>query len=119
MSDRLTPANALEELAARAGAEFTVLLQHGSLVLEVYKPDRIDRQRPHTRDELYIVIAGAGEFVNGAVRNPFAAGEVLFVPAGVPHRFENFTDDFSTWVVFYGPEGGEAGLLPASVPAGE
>jgi hypothetical protein len=25
----------------------------------------------------------------------------------VPHRFENFTDDFGTWVIFYGPEGGE------------
>jgi hypothetical protein len=33
-------------------------------------------------------------------------------PAGPPppaavHRFENFTDDFSVWVMFYGPEGGE------------
>ena len=34
-------------------------------------------------------------------------GEALFVPAGVEHRFEDFTDDFAAWVVFYGPEGGE------------
>jgi len=32
---------------------------------------------------------------------------MLFVPAGVEHRFENFSDDFATWVIFYGPEGGE------------
>jgi hypothetical protein len=25
----------------------------------------------------------------------------------MPHRFEDFTDDFATWVIFYGPEGGE------------
>ena len=36
------------------------------------------------------------------------AGEALFVPAGVEHRFEDFTPDFATWVFFYGPEGGEA-----------
>ena len=29
------------------------------------------------------------------------------VPAGVVHRFEDFTDDFATWGMFYGPEGGE------------
>jgi hypothetical protein len=33
----------------------------------------------------------------------------LFVPAGAEHRFEDFTDDLTVWVVFYGPEGGEAG----------
>lgn len=24
-----------------------------------------------------------------------------------PHRFIEFSDDFATWVLFYGPEGGE------------
>ncbi len=41
------------------------------------------------------------------VRQPFGPGDILHVPAGVEHRFEEFTDDFATWVVFYGPEGGE------------
>ncbi len=35
-------------------------------------------------------------------------GNVLFVPAGMEHRFENFRDDLAVWVFFYGPEGGEA-----------
>ena len=34
-------------------------------------------------------------------------GDLLFVPARVPHRFDNFTDDLVVWVIFYGPEGGE------------
>ena len=32
---------------------------------------------------------------------------VLFVPAGVEHRFDDFSDDFAAWVVFFGPKGGE------------
>jgi mannose-6-phosphate isomerase-like protein (cupin superfamily) len=46
-------------------------------------------------------------FRNGPERHPFERGDVLFVAAGVEHRFENFTDDFAAWVFFYGPEGGE------------
>jgi mannose-6-phosphate isomerase-like protein (cupin superfamily) len=52
------------------------------------------------------VARGSGTFVNGNSRHPFSAGDVLFVPAEVPHRFKDFTDDFGTWVIFYGPEGG-------------
>ena len=40
-------------------------------------------------------------------RHRFGPGTVFFVPAGAEHRFENFTPDFSTWVVFWGPRGGE------------
>jgi mannose-6-phosphate isomerase-like protein (cupin superfamily) len=40
------------------------------------------------------------------VRHEFGPGDVMFVPAGVVHRFENFTNDFLVWVVFCGPEGG-------------
>ncbi len=104
---RLTARNALARLAGAGGKEFISLFDHGSLEVEIYKPAGVDRQMPHTRDELYVVIAGSGIFVNGADRNPFEAGEVLFVPAGVVHRFEEFSDDFATWVFFYGPEGGE------------
>lgn len=84
------------------------VFHHGSLDVEIYKPIKIDLQKPHTRDEVYIVISGSGLFINGEVRHPFQAGEVLFVPAGVEHRFENFTGDFATWVFLYGPKGGEA-----------
>jgi mannose-6-phosphate isomerase-like protein (cupin superfamily) len=47
-------------------------------------------------------------FVNGDRRLPFGPGEALFVAAGVEHRFEEFSDDFAAWVIFYGPDGGEA-----------
>jgi len=105
--ERLTAKGALAKLAEVSGKEFITLFRHGTLEVEVYKPEKVDRQKPHSRDELYVVIAGSGFFVNGAERHPFEAGEVLFAAAGVEHRFENFSDDFATWVFFYGPEGGE------------
>ena len=45
----------------------------------------------------------------GGQRIAFGPGDVLFVGAKVEHRFEDFSDDFATWVVFYGPRGGEQG----------
>ncbi|MFH6602018.1 cupin domain-containing protein [Maribacter algicola] len=97
---------ALKKLAGES-SPFLSVFEHGTLSVEVYKPEKIDLQQPHTRDEAYVIISGSGEFLNGDVRTHFSPGDFLFVPAGVEHRFENFTDDFSTWVIFYGPEGGE------------
>lgn len=62
---------------------------------------------PHEKDEVYIIIEGSGEFINGNNKTTFQAGDFLFVPTGTVHRFLNFTDNFSTWVIFYGPKGGE------------
>lgn len=102
---RLTVENALAELAS-AEEPFKELFTHGSLAVEIYKPVGVDKQTPHTRDEVYVVISGSGFFVNGDSRAAFEAGEVLFVPAGIEHRFEDFTEDFGTWVFFFGPEDG-------------
>src|SRR5215470_3022286 len=105
MDERLTVANGLKELDV-ATKEFVTLFRHGTLEVELYRPRRIDRQQPHRRDEVYVVVSGSGTFVNGGRRQPFAPGEVLFARAGAEHCFEDFTDDFVTWVFFYGPDGG-------------
>lgn len=105
---RLTVEEGLKLLPGAAGERFVRLFEHGTLVVEVYAPRGHDPQQPHARDEVYVVAAGSGEFVTGEERAPFGAGDFLFVAAGVPHRFENFTDDLAVWVMFYGPEGGEA-----------
>ena len=87
---------------------FAKVFEHGSLVVEIFAPRGVDTQQPHTRDEVYIVMRGGGEFLNGATRHEIASGDFLFVPAGVEHRFENFTEDLLLWVIFYGPDGGES-----------
>lgn len=105
---KVTVEEALSRLPGPKGERFAAVLEHGSLVVEIYAPRGLDPQTPHTRDEVYIVIGGSGYFTNGETRSPFGAGDLLFVPAGVEHRFEDFTDDLNVWVIFYGPEGGEA-----------
>lgn len=84
-----------------------LLLSHGSLELRWYAPAGVDSQTPHSRDEVYVVASGSGWFRRGEQRFRFTAGDALFVAAGIAHRFEDFTPDFGTWVMFYGPEGGE------------
>ena len=104
----MTLANAAEQLKSEPVEQFTTLFQHGSLEVEFYKPDKVDLQTPHSRDEIYVVASGSGKFVCGDSTQKFETGEVLFAAAGVAHRFEDFSDDFTTWVFFYGPEGGES-----------
>ena len=90
-----------------SGRKFVELFTHGSLAVELYRPGDVDGQQPHSRDELYVVAAGSGAFLHGEQRSPVRAGDFLFVPAGVPHRFVDFTPDLTVWVAFYGPTGGE------------
>ena len=105
---RLTVEEALALVPGPGGERFAAALRHGSLVVEIFAPRGADTQQPHTRDELYFVVQGSGAFVCGGGRREFAPHDVLFVPAGVEHRFVDFTEDLVVWVVFYGPEGGEA-----------
>ena len=81
---------------------------HGSMEAELYTPEKIDRQSPHSRDEIYIVARGSGEFFDGKNTIRVSEGSFIFVPAGVDHRFMNFTEGFAVWVIFYGPDGGES-----------
>lgn len=84
------------------------IFAHGSMELRWYKPPNPDPQVPHAQDELYIVATGRGIFSRGGEKFSFGPGDALFVAAGVEHRFEDVSDDFATWVIFYGPPGGEA-----------
>jgi mannose-6-phosphate isomerase-like protein (cupin superfamily) len=98
---------ALQNLSDKENDLFVKVIEHGSMSVELYKPLNIDPQTPHKQDELYVIINGSGEFQLDGNRSTFQQGDIIFVPAGADHRFENFTDDFATWAIFYGPEGGE------------
>lgn len=89
------------------GKAFALLFEHGSLQVEIYAPRGSDLQKPHPRDELYVVASGTGWFFVGGQRVRFSPGDALFAAAGEVHRFEDFSDDLAVWVMFYGPEGGE------------
>lgn len=99
--------DALAMLRGPEGKRFSTVFERGSLQVEIYSPRGSDEQMPHSKDEIYVVMRGVGTFLNGASRSPFKPGDVLFVPAGVVHRFEEFSENLVVWVFFYGPEGGE------------
>ena len=89
------------------GEPFAAAITHGSMLLEAFAPRDADRQTPHTQDEIYIVVSGTAELEVAGIRTGAKAGDALFVAAGVDHKFHDMTADFVTWVVLWGPEGGE------------
>ena len=100
----------LEELRERLGSSpqpFVTALAHGTMSVELFAPRGADTQQPHAQDELYIIRQGSGWFFHEGERVSCKAGDVLFVRAGAEHRFTDFTPDFETWVIFWGPDGGE------------
>ncbi len=66
-----------------------------------FAPRGIDHQTYHEEDEFYFIARGSGEIVIGEERFSFESGDVFFVEAKVEHRFENFSDDFATWAIFF------------------
>ena len=83
------------------------IFQHGTLDVELYTPQGADPQKPHDRDEVYLVARGHGTFFDGERRHRVESGSFIFVAAGQPHRFEDFSSDIAIWVFFYGVNGGE------------
>ena len=89
------------------GARSIEALTHGRMTLKLYAPQGQDPQQPHAQDELYVVQRGRARFEQGGQAVDVGPGDVLLVPAGRTHRFVEFSEDFATWVVFWGPDGGE------------
>lgn len=98
------------------------VIANGSMEVRWYVPRAADQHLPHDRDELYVVVSGTAKFRRGVQADPFddlsldvfgedtapvQPGDVLFVPAGAWHGFEDPSADFGVWAIFYGPEGGE------------
>ncbi|MCA9749925.1 MAG: cupin domain-containing protein, partial [Romboutsia sp.] len=81
------------------------LFEYGSMEVEIYTPLIEDTQTPHLKDEIYIVTTGSSTFFNGEEYIEVKEGSFIFVPAGTIHRFVNFTEGFTVWVIFYGPIG--------------
>ncbi|MEC8641884.1 MAG: cupin domain-containing protein, partial [Pseudomonadota bacterium] len=76
--------------------QFVILLERGTLTVELYRPLEIDLQQPHSRDECYVIVEGTGIFEMGDETVTFGPGDFLFVPAGMPHRFRDFGESMMT-----------------------
>lgn len=102
---------ALERLADQDADRAAYLLRRGSMRVGLYAPVGADDQTAHQQDELYIVLQGRAGFRKNGEKICVEPGSVLFVEAGAEHAFFDMEADFATWVVFWGPTGGESTSL--------
>ena len=75
-----------------------------SLGLYVLPAGGEDPQSPHGQDEVYFVVSGRAAITVGEETTQVARGSVVYVPAGVPHRFHHISEDLRVLVVFSPPE---------------
>lgn len=90
------------------GEPFSVGLRSGTMLVELFAPRGEDLQEPHDQDELYLIIRGRATLKMEGDDLRCGEGDAITVPAGTPHHFEDISDDFMSWAVFWGPRGGEA-----------
>ena len=92
----------LEQARAASGRPYHEFLRRAQMSggLYVLPAGGIDRQQPHTEDEVYVVIRGRSRFTAGGETIEVAPGDVIFVPAGEDHRFHDVVDELALTVVF-------------------
>ena len=73
-----------------------------SVGLAIWPAGSTDRQKPHLEDEVYYVISGRGSIRVGDEDRPVKPGSLVFVAAGVEHRFHDIADDLRV-LVFWAP----------------
>lgn len=61
-----------------------------------------DPQKPHNEDELYYVVRGRARMKVGSQEEEIHAGSMIFVEAGVEHRFFDIDDELQV-LVFFAP----------------
>ena len=73
-----------------------------SVGLAIWPQGKPDRQRPHEEDEVYYVISGRGAIQVAGEDRPVQPGSLVFVAAGVEHRFHTIDEDLRV-LVFWAP----------------
>jgi len=95
----------------RSGQPYLEFLRVDSLSAGLYvlPAGGVDRQQPHTEDEVYYVASGRGAIAVAGESRSVAAGSVVFVKAGVEHRFHSIEEELVILVFFAPAEGRNAG----------
>ena len=90
----------------RQNRPYLEFLRTSSLSLGLYMlpAGGADPQQPHNEDEVYYVASGRGVIRVGDEDRAVGAGSVVFVQAGVEHRFHSLAEDLVVLVFFAPPE---------------
>jgi len=86
----------------RLGTRYREFLRVPSMSVGLYvlAAGADDPQQPHTEDEVYHVVRGRAVVRVGEEDRPVGPGSVVFVAAGVVHRFHSIEEDLELLVVF-------------------
>ena len=92
----------LVEVLKREGEYFLEFLKIRDLEagIIVLHPADHDTQESHPADELYYVIEGSGLIKLGTLEKSIRKGSIIFVPAGVYHKFYGNKEDLVVLYVF-------------------
>lgn len=93
-------------VAQQAGSDkpYLEFLKHPALSVGLYvlAAGSVDNQHPHTEDEVYYVVSGRAMFTHAGEEHPVRAGSILYVAAGVEHRFHSIIETLHI-IVFFAP----------------
>jgi mannose-6-phosphate isomerase-like protein (cupin superfamily) len=89
------------------GEHATTVLRRGTIDVALSIPTSPVHQTPHPQDEIYLILRGQAIAMHDGKRETCAAGDLVFIAAGIEHQFEDTSEDFAVWRIFYGPGGGE------------
>jgi mannose-6-phosphate isomerase-like protein (cupin superfamily) len=94
------------ERAANDGA-YLQFVRERNMSVGLYALDagESDPQQPHRQDEVYFVVSGRASITVGMETTEVSRGSVVYVPAGVAHKFHHISEDLRVMVVFSPPEG--------------
>lgn len=92
----------IEAVRRESGKLYQEFLRVPDLSAGLYVLDAgsTDPQQPHREDELYYVVSGQATISVGDEQRPVGPGSLIFVAAGVAHRFHDITERLELLVVF-------------------
>jgi quercetin dioxygenase-like cupin family protein len=109
---RVVPMESVEPILLGRGSWSRLLVTAGTagaqkacLGYSVFVPGTSTPQKVHTAEELCYVLAGRGQLTAGDQVVDYAAGQALYIPAGVPHGVANpYGEDLVMVFVFAHPD---------------
>ena len=93
---------AIDKQRIDAGKAYLEFLRVPAMSAGIYviPPGGNDPQQPHREDECYYVIRGRARMTAGKDTQVISTGSVIFVPAGIGHRFHDIENELTVLVVF-------------------
>jgi len=111
VSIRKTEVFALDQLLAKrlqGGRSYLEFLRVPAMSAGVYvlSAGAPDPQNPHGEDEIYYLVSGKAKMRIGAQEHSVGEGSVIYVDAGLEHRFFDIEEELVVLVIFAPAESG-------------